>query len=155
VSSHTPSKLPVDNPHFECSVGPPVIDTAIGGPLSAIAVFFLGRELVREGSAVYSALPAMIGVPFAISAIYGWRDHARCTQLMAAPSRDWALAYASYAEQLASSGECAVAWAMGAKVDGKDHEVYVHDFLERPAMVACRTAAREAAEATSKTAPLP
>lgn len=148
-TSHTPSKLPLDEPHFGCSVGPAAIDTTIGAPLTAIAVILLGRALLRdEGGNAYVAGAAIIGVPYTISAIYGWHDHARCRRLMAATDRDWALAYASHAEQLASSSDCAEAWAIGAKVDARDHELYLHDFLERPAMVECRTAAREAAEAT-------
>lgn len=125
-----------------------MIDTVIGGPLTAAAIVVLGVGLLRtEGAALYAALPATIGVPFAISAIYGWHEHGRCTQLMSASDHEWALAYASHAEHLAGDGHCAEAWAFGAKVDAKDHEVYAHDFLERPAMVECRNAAREAADA--------
>jgi hypothetical protein len=85
AASRSPSKLPVDNPHFSCSAGPPTIDTVIGVPLTATAIALVAIDrLQAEGMALYAVGPAIIGVPFAISAIYGWSKHSSCKELMSA-----------------------------------------------------------------------
>jgi hypothetical protein len=139
LGARVPDELPVESPGDACGSFLQAIDTTAAViSLVVLAVDLEDLSNRRPADTTNIEVSAPASAVFTSSATFGWIQRKRCNKFIhRASDHEWALAYAKYAQERASIGDCTTAQIAAENVARRDPTFYANEFMTWPGMASC------------------